>query len=122
MPTASISCCNSRARPAGSGAGCLLGSFGEPFRTAASAASGPRCSETGIGSFSGSVAKFRHRRRASKTLRYPQTLCRLEFESFTDNCDGLSERTGTEAESAFDDTRLAADVLREVEGRRLAFA
>jgi hypothetical protein len=46
----------------------------------------------------------------------------LDFESFTDNCGGLRERTGTEAESAFDDARLAADVLREVEDRHLAFA
>jgi hypothetical protein len=68
----------------------------------------------------GSVAKFRHGRRASKTLRYPETLRRLDFEPFTDDCDGLRERTGTETESAFDDARLAADVSREVEDRRLA--
>jgi hypothetical protein len=46
----------------------------------------------------------------------------LDFESFTDHCDGLRERRGTEAKSAFDDARLAADVVREVEDRRLAFA
>jgi len=37
----------------------------------------------------------------------------LDFESFADHCDGLRERTGTEAESAFDDARLAADILGE---------
>jgi hypothetical protein len=46
----------------------------------------------------------------------------LDFESFTENCDGPRERTSTEAEGALDDVCLAADVLREVEGRRLAFA
>ncbi len=54
--------------------------------------------------------------------RPPRTLRRLDFESFTENCDGPRERTSTEAEGALDDVCLAADVLREVEGRRLAFA
>jgi hypothetical protein len=57
-----------------------------------------------------------------RNVAQPRTLRRLEFESFTDNGDGLRERTGTEAESSFDDARLAAVVVREVEGRRLAFA
>ena len=70
----------------------------------------------------GFVAKFRHGRRASRTLRYPETSCRLEFESVTDNCNSLRERTGTEAESAFNDARLATYILREVEDRRPAFA
>jgi len=70
----------------------------------------------------GSVAKFRHGRRTSATLPYPQASSGLGFESFTDDCDGLRERTGTNAESALDDARLAADVLREVEDRRLALA
>jgi hypothetical protein len=52
----------------------------------------------------------------------PEASSRLEFELFTDDCDGLRERTGPDAESAFDDARLAADVLREVEDRRLALA
>jgi Domain of unknown function (DUF4158) len=46
----------------------------------------------------------------------------LVFEFFTDECDGFRERTGTDAKRAFDDTRLAADILREVEGRCLALA
>jgi hypothetical protein len=46
----------------------------------------------------------------------------LDFESFTDHHHNLRQRTGTDAESAFDDARLAADVLREVEDRRVAFA
>jgi len=70
----------------------------------------------------GSVAKFRHGRRTFATLPYPQASSGLGFESFTDDCDGLRERTGTNAESALDDARLAADVLREVEDRRLALA
>jgi len=45
-----------------------------------------------------------------------------EIEAFTDDCDGLRERTGSDAESAFDDARLAVDVLREVEDRHLALA
>ena len=54
-------------------------------------------------------------------LPYPPS-SRLEFESFTDDCDGLRERRGTDPESAFNDASLAADVLREVEDRRLALA
>jgi hypothetical protein len=53
---------------------------------------------------------------------YLQTSSRLEVEPFTDDCDGLRERSGTDAESAFDDARLAADVLREVEDCGLALA
>jgi hypothetical protein len=47
---------------------------------------------------------------------------RLEFKLFTDGCDGLGERTGAYAEGASYDARLAADVLREVEDRRLTLA
>ena len=46
----------------------------------------------------------------------------LEFEAFTDESDCLRERTGTDPESPFDDVRLAADVLREIEDRRLTLA
>jgi hypothetical protein len=74
------------------------------------------------GTLGGSVAKIRLGRRASETLPDPQRSSRLEVEPFTDDCDGLRERRGTDAESAFDDARLAADVLREVEDRGLALA
>ena len=47
---------------------------------------------------------------------------RLRLEALTDDCDDLSERTGTEAESAFNDAHFAMDVLREVEDRRLALS
>jgi hypothetical protein len=57
-----------------------------------------------------------------EVLPCPQTSSRLEAEPFTDDCDGLRECTGTDAESAFYDARRAADVLREVEDRRLALA
>lgn len=70
----------------------------------------------------GSVAKFRHGRRTSATLPYPRASGRLGFESLADDCDGLRERTGTDTECALDDARLAANVLREVEDRRLALA
>ncbi len=36
---------------------------------------------------------------------------KLKVELFTDESDGLGEGTGAEAEGAFDDARLAADVL-----------
>jgi hypothetical protein len=42
--------------------------------------------------------------------------------SVANHCDGLRERTGTEAESAFDDARLDANVSGKVEDHRLAFA
>jgi hypothetical protein len=51
-----------------------------------------------------------------------QTSSRLEFKLLTDECDGLRERTGPDAESPFDDTRLAANVSSKVEDRRLALA
>lgn len=47
-----------------------------------------------------------------------QTSSRLETKPFTKEGDGLRERAGTEAESALDDARFAADILREVEDRR----
>ena len=51
-----------------------------------------------------------------------QTSSRLEVEFFTDQSDGLCERTGTDAESAFDDASFTADVTREVEDCCLALA
>ncbi len=51
-----------------------------------------------------------------------QALSSLELEAFTDESDGLREHTGTDAESAFDNAGFTADVLREVEDRRLALA
>ncbi|AXC16247.1 hypothetical protein ACPOL_7047 (plasmid) [Acidisarcina polymorpha] len=44
----------------------------------------------------------------------------LKCEPFIDERDGLRERTSANAESAFDDAYLAADVTREIEDRRLA--
>ncbi len=43
----------------------------------------------------------------------PDASRRLKWkvELFTDESDGLGEGTGAEAEGAFDDARLAADVL-----------
>ncbi len=40
---------------------------------------------------------------------------RLEFELFTDDCNGLGERTCPDAKGAFDAACLTADVLRDVE-------
>ena len=57
-----------------------------------------------------------------RDVALPQTSSRLEVEPFTDDCEGLRERSGTDAKSALDDARLAADVLCEVEDRRLALA
>ena len=51
-----------------------------------------------------------------------QASSRVEAEPLVDEGDGLCERTRTEAESAFHDTRLAADVLGKVEDRRLTFS
>jgi len=70
----------------------------------------------------GSVAKSRHGRGWPGRCRSFQASSRFEFELFSDDCDGLRERTGADSESAFDDTRLAANVLRKVEDRRLALA
>jgi len=53
---------------------------------------------------------------------FTQASSRLEFELFPNGCDGLGERTGAKTERAFYDARLAVDVLREVEDRRLALA
>ena len=58
----------------------------------------------------------------SGTSPSPRTLRRLDFELVTDHGNSLRERSGTDAESAFYDPRLAADVLCEVEDRRLAFS
>jgi hypothetical protein len=68
----------------------------------------------------GLCCKIRLRRVRPRRWRTSQTSSRLGFESFIDDCDGFRERTGTDAESAFDNARLAADVLREVEDCRLA--
>jgi hypothetical protein len=46
----------------------------------------------------------------------------LEINSLTDESNGLRDRTGTDAETAFDDASFTTDVLREVEDRRLALA
>lgn len=46
----------------------------------------------------------------------------LEVERFSNEFDGLGERRGTDPERSFDDAGLTADILREVEDRRLALA
>ena len=51
-----------------------------------------------------------------------QASSRLEFELFRDDCGRLGGSTGTNSESSFDDARLAANVLRKVEDRRLVLA
>ena len=73
------------------------------------------------GKIYGSVAKFWHKRSLSTS---PPSLASsgLIFEFFTEDCDGLRERTCTDAESSLDDARFAADVLREVEDCRLPLA
>jgi len=43
-------------------------------------------------------------------------------EPLTDQLDGFGQRTWAEAEGALDQARLANDVAREVEDRRLTFA
>ena len=68
------------------------------------------------------VAKSRHGQGHPEGWRSIWTSGVLEFELFLENCDSLGERTGTDSEGAFDDARLASDVLREVEDRRLALA
>jgi hypothetical protein len=55
-----------------------------------------------------------------RDITLAQTSSRLEFELLTDECDGLRERTGTDARRAFNNARLAADILRKVEDRGLA--
>ena len=55
-------------------------------------------------------------------LPSPWTSSLLGFKCLTDEIDGLGERAGPDTESAFDDARLAADVLRHIEDRRLALA
>lgn len=46
----------------------------------------------------------------------------LEFEVFTEQSDGLRERTGTDSESAFDDASFTADVSCEIKDCGLALA
>jgi hypothetical protein len=46
----------------------------------------------------------------------------LEVEPSSDEGDGFCEHRVTDAESAFDDARLTADVAYEIEDRRVAFA
>jgi hypothetical protein len=60
--------------------------------------------------------------RASRGCGSIRASGRLGFELFPDGCDGLGERAGTETERALYDARLATDVLREVEDRRLTLA
>jgi hypothetical protein len=60
--------------------------------------------------------------RGAGRCRSFQASSRLEFELFRDDCGCLGECTGTDTESSFDDARLAANVLRKVEDRRLALA
>ncbi len=57
-----------------------------------------------------------------RVVALPQTSSRLDVQPFTEDCDGLRERTDTDAEGAFDNARLAADVVGEVEERRLTLA
>ena len=72
-------------------------------------------------SISGSVANSR--RDGRSPIGCPtHTSSSLEFEVFSENSDGLLERTGTDAESAFDDASFTADVSCEVEDCGLALA
>ena len=60
--------------------------------------------------------------RGVRVIALPQTSSRLNVQLFTKDRDSFRERTDTDAESAFDNARLAADVLGEVEDGRLALA
>jgi hypothetical protein len=51
-----------------------------------------------------------------------RSLSRLEAKLFPEERDRLRKRRGAETERSFDDARLASDVAREVEDRRLALA
>ncbi len=46
----------------------------------------------------------------------------MNVRLFTKDFNGLRERTDTDAEGAFDNARLPADVVGEVEERRLTLA
>ena len=50
-----------------------------------------------------------------------QISSKLEIEPLSDDCDGFRERTGINAESALNNARLAANVLRETDDCGLAF-
>ncbi len=50
------------------------------------------------------------------------TSSRLEVERFPDERYGFGERRGANSECSFYDARLASDVAREIEDRRLALA
>jgi hypothetical protein len=58
----------------------------------------------------------------SRGFAFAQTSSGLEVERFSDERYGFAERRGTETERSFNDARLAADVARELEARRLALA
>ncbi len=57
--------------------------------------------------------------RGARDVALRQTSSRLEVQRFTEDGDSFCERTGTDAEGAFDNARFTADVLGEVEGGRL---
>ncbi len=57
-----------------------------------------------------------------RDITLDQTSIRLEFELFTNECDGVRERTCTDAKRSFANACLAMGVLRDVEDRRLALA
>jgi hypothetical protein len=46
----------------------------------------------------------------------------LQIECFVVGREALRKRGGSDAECAFDNARLATNIAREVEGRRLPFA
>ena len=52
----------------------------------------------------------------------PQPSSRLNVKLFTKDRDSFRERTDADAKGAFDNARLAADVLGEVEDARLTLA
>jgi hypothetical protein len=51
-----------------------------------------------------------------------RSLSRLEAKLFPEERDRLRKRRGSKTERSFDDARLAADIAREIEDRRLALA
>ncbi len=53
--------------------------------------------------------------RGARVVALRQTSSRLEVQRFTEDGDSFCERTGTDAEGAFDNARFTADVLGEVE-------
>ncbi len=53
--------------------------------------------------------------RGARDVALRQMSSRLEVQRFTEDGDSFCERTGTDAEGAFDNARFTADVLGEVE-------